>query len=179
MINYHLLGGLVESHEGCRVNRIVKIPMALLKLHTNNRIKLLFISVLVLFAGFYLRSLSTAAEQKPARNDERPNILLIMADDWSWPYAGAYGDSIVHTPGFDMLADQGILFTHAFCPAPSCTPSRLSLLTGQYPHRLNEGANHMSGFSRSYDVFFLSVVLQLLAEELPSFLQYFLAGQGY
>lgn len=76
-----------------------------------------------------------------------------MADDWAWPYAGAYGDSLVITRGFDRIAREGILFTHAFCPAPSCTPSRLSILTGQYPHRLNEGANHMVKFPKSYDVY--------------------------
>ena len=71
----------------------------------------------------------------------RPNILFCMADDWGWPHAGAYGDKVVKTPTFDRLAEEGILFEHAYVSSPSCTPSRNSVLTGQYHWRLGEGAN--------------------------------------
>ncbi|MDW8129406.1 MAG: sulfatase [Bryobacterales bacterium] len=73
--------------------------------------------------------------------DPRPNILLCIADDWAWPHASAYGDRVVRTPVFDRIARQGVLFTNAFCAAPSCTPSRAAILTGQAPHRLAEGGN--------------------------------------
>ena len=69
----------------------------------------------------------------------RPNILLAIADDWSWPHASAYGDPTVKTPVFDRVAREGALFTRAFAAAPSCTPSRAALLTGRYPHQLEEG----------------------------------------
>ena len=75
----------------------------------------------------------------------RPNILMVIADDWAWPHAGAYGDHVVKTPHFDRVAREGILFTHAFSAAPSCTPSRAAMLTGQAPHRLAEGGN-LHGF---------------------------------
>ncbi|RPI49263.1 MAG: heparan N-sulfatase [Acidobacteria bacterium] len=82
----------------------------------------------------------TAREQnKAAQATRRPNILLAIADDWSWPHAGAYGDPTVKTPVFDRIAREGALFTHAFAAAPSCTPSRAALLTGRYPHQLEEG----------------------------------------
>lgn len=68
------------------------------------------------------------------------NILFAIADDWSWPHAGAYGAPAVRTPVFDRLAREGMLFTHAFVAAPSCSPSRAAILTGQYPHRLAEGS---------------------------------------
>ena len=71
---------------------------------------------------------------------QRPNILVAIADDWSWLHAGAYGDPAVRTPTIDRLAREGMRFTHAFVAAPSCTPSRAALLTGQYPHRLDEGS---------------------------------------
>jgi arylsulfatase A-like enzyme len=71
---------------------------------------------------------------------QRPNILVAIADDWSWLHAGAYGDPAVRTPTIDRLAREGTRFTHAFVAAPSCTPSRAALLTGQYPHRLDEGS---------------------------------------
>ncbi|MFN7937677.1 MAG: sulfatase [Bryobacteraceae bacterium] len=61
----------------------------------------------------------------------RPNILLIVADDMSYPHAGAYGDRVVETPGFDKLAKEGVLFHNSFCAAPSCTPSRTAILSGK------------------------------------------------
>jgi len=72
---------------------------------------------------------------------KRPNILFAIADDWGWPHAGAYGDPVVRTPVFDRLAEQGVLFANAFVTSPSCTPSRGSILTGQWHWRLEENAN--------------------------------------
>ncbi len=72
--------------------------------------------------------------------DKRPNILYCLADDWSWPHAGVYGDRVVRTPSFDRVAREGMRFSHCFSAASSCTPSRAAMLTGQYPHRLEEGS---------------------------------------
>ncbi|MFI4862057.1 MAG: sulfatase-like hydrolase/transferase, partial [Phycisphaerales bacterium JB063] len=72
---------------------------------------------------------------------DRPNILLIIADDWGWPHAGAYGDTAIHTPAFDRIASEGVLFNRAFVASPSCTPSRNAILTGQDIWRLGVGAN--------------------------------------
>jgi arylsulfatase A-like enzyme len=80
-------------------------------------------------------ALSSSAQSPP----RRPNILLAIADDWSWPHAGAYGDPTVKTPVFDRVAREGALFPRAFAAAPSCTPSRAGLLTGRHPHQLEEG----------------------------------------
>jgi N-sulfoglucosamine sulfohydrolase len=88
---------------------------------------------------------SLAAEKQAPGKVSRPNILFCLADDWSWPHAGVYGDPVVKTPAFDRVASEGFLFTHAFSAAPSCTPSRASILTGQAPHRLQEGGN-LHGF---------------------------------
>src|SRR5688572_17189038 len=74
-----------------------------------------------------------------------PNILFIIADDWSHPHAGAYGDRTVATPAFDRVAREGALFVNAFTAAPTCTPSRAAILTGQAIHRLAEGGN-LHGF---------------------------------
>lgn len=81
---------------------------------------------------------------------ERPNILVLIADDWSYPHAGAYADPIVRTPTFDWLAENGLLFSNAYCAAPSCSPSRAALLTGRYPHQLDEGGNLWSEFPARY-----------------------------
>lgn len=75
-----------------------------------------------------------------AAND-RPNILFIIADDWSFPHASIHGDKVVKTPNFDKVAREGVLFTNSHCAAPTCTASRGGVLTGQAIHRLDEGAN--------------------------------------
>lgn len=75
-----------------------------------------------------------------ARTTARPNIVVAIADDWSWMHAGAYGDPAVRTPNIDRLAREGLRYAHAYVAAPSCSPSRAALLTGQYPHRLEEGS---------------------------------------
>ena len=84
---------------------------------------------------------------------QRPNILLVIADDWSYPHAGAYGDRSVATPAFDRIAREGALFTHAFTAAPSCTPSRAALLTGQPVHRLAEGGNLWGFLPARFEVY--------------------------
>ncbi len=71
----------------------------------------------------------------------RPNIVLLLGDNWAYPHAGAYGDKSARTPVFDSLARDGMLFTHAFSPNPSCSPARSMLLTGQDTHRLGAAAN--------------------------------------
>ncbi len=75
-----------------------------------------------------------------------PNILVAFADDWG-KYASAYADrtagsvnEIVRTPHFDRIAREGALFHNAFVTAPSCTPCRSSLLSGQYFWRTGRGA---------------------------------------
>lgn len=61
----------------------------------------------------------------------KPNIVWIMAEDISTELA-CYGHPAVKTPNLDHLAGQGIRYTHAFCTAPSCTPSRNAMMTGVY-----------------------------------------------
>lgn len=85
--------------------------------------------------------------------DNRPNILYCLADDWSWPHAGVYGDKIVKTPNFDRIAAHGILFTQAHSAAPSCTPSRAAMLTGRAVHQLEEGANLHGFLPRKFPVY--------------------------
>ncbi len=76
-----------------------------------------------------------------AASKTRPNILLMLADNWASPHASVYRDPVIRTPTFDRLAREGVVFTHAFAPDPSCSPSRSLLLTGQEPHRLGEAAS--------------------------------------
>ena len=65
---------------------------------------------------------------------ERPNILLIHVDQHRIDCLGAYGNPDVKTPHVDELARDGVRYANSFCVYPVCTPSRYSLLSGQYVH---------------------------------------------
>jgi len=84
---------------------------------------------------------------------KRPNILFCLADDWSWPHASIAGDKVVKTPTFDRVAREGVLFENAFVTAPSCTPSRGSIVTGQWHWRLEEGGNLWSTLPAKFAVY--------------------------
>lgn len=87
----------------------------------------------ILFLAFFLSAFSLS------HSSEKPNVLFLFADDWG-RYASAYAESdlpngineVVRTPNFDQLAKEGVLFRNAHVSAPSCTPCRSSLLTGQH-----------------------------------------------
>jgi arylsulfatase A-like enzyme len=87
------------------------------------------------------------------KGKEKPNIVFFMADDWSWPHAGALGDPVVQTPNFDHIGREGVLFENAFVSTPSCTPSRLSILTGQHHWRLKEGDSLGGSLREEFDVY--------------------------
>ena len=68
------------------------------------------------------------------KSDQKPDILIILSDQHSASITGCYGDPVVKTPNIDRLAAEGALFEQAYCPLPVCAPSRMSLMTGRYPH---------------------------------------------
>ena len=87
------------------------------------------------------------------RTGDRPNILFCIADDWSWPDASIAGARVVKTPTFDRVAREGVLFENAYVSAPSCTPSRGAILTGQWHWRLEEGCDLWSTLPAKFAVY--------------------------
>ncbi|KAA5545300.1 sulfatase [Roseiconus nitratireducens] len=85
-----------------------------------------------------------------ARAETRPNILLAIADDWSYGHAGAYDCPWVSTPAFDRVAREGLLFRNAFTPNAKCAPSRAIILTGRYSWQLEQAGNHMCYFPAKF-----------------------------
>lgn len=64
---------------------------------------------------------------------DTPNFLILIADDAGMDF-GCYGNQNIKTPHIDQLASSGMLFENAFLTSPQCSPSRISILTGKYPH---------------------------------------------
>lgn len=85
------------------------------------------IRLLSLSCLFALATVSNAAE--------KPNIIVIMADDLGYGDISCYGATALETPAIDRLAKEGVRFTSGYCSASTCTPTRFSLLTGTYAFR--------------------------------------------
>ena len=107
-------------------------------------------------AGLYLPC--WAYGSSPA-DDKRPNVLLFITDDESWLERSAYGWSTLPTPHFDRVARQGVLFTNGFTSAPSCAPSRASILTGRNFWEPKQGAFIQAWLPKEFPV-----LPQLLAD---------------
>jgi len=103
-----------------------------------------------LVPGLLLSAFAPLLAADPA---PKPNVLFCIADDWSYPHASIYGDKVVRTPHFDRVAREGALFQRAWCAAPSCTPSRGAMLTGRWPHQLEEGGNLWSTLPAKFKVY--------------------------
>ena len=99
--------------------------------------------ILIMFAGCSKKTTET----------ERPNILFCIADDQSFPHAGAYGCDWVKTPSFDRIAQQGILFNRAFTPNAKCAPSRSCIVTGRNSWQLEAAANHWCYFPPKFKTY--------------------------
>src|SRR5262245_11648169 len=78
-------------------------------------------------AGCSAAPLPSSAPPRP------PNIVFIVVDDMRWDEMGVAGHPVLETPNMDRLAREGMRFLNAFATTPLCSPSRASLLTGQYP----------------------------------------------
>ena len=73
------------------------------------------------------------------KNNSRPNIIYMMADDLGYADLSCYGRKDYQTPNLDKLCAQGVKFMNAYAAAPVCTPSRVAFMTGRYPAKLTVG----------------------------------------
>ena len=89
---------------------------------------------LVLSGVVFLAAWIGTAHQATADEPDRPNIIFIMVDDLGKEWIGCYGGEETKTPNIDALAKAGMRF-HNVYSMPQCTPTRATLLTGQYPFR--------------------------------------------
>jgi arylsulfatase A-like enzyme len=86
------------------------------------------------FSILYFLTLSSCSVQENSKEQEKPNVLLIICDDLNDSVEGMGGHPQAITPSLSRLAQEGIWFTNAHSANPICGPSRASFLTGIYPH---------------------------------------------
>lgn len=77
-------------------------------------------------------------------DDIPPNILVLIADDAGYRDFGCYSNDAINTPNIDLLAKEGLKFNNAFLTIAQCSPSRISILSGLYPHSTGAEDLHMS-----------------------------------
>lgn len=70
-----------------------------------------------------------------AGEDTKPNVVIVLADDFGWGDPSCYGGTLAETPNLDRMARAGVRFTQFYVAAPICSPSRCGLITGQFPAR--------------------------------------------
>lgn len=111
-------------------------------------------------AGVPAAALAASSAQGQPAAAGRPNIVLVISDQFRWDCVGAMGLNPMNlTPNLDAMASRGVLFRSAFCNQPVCAPARGSIFTGQYPSRhgvwkngiaLPENANTLAKSLRSH-----------------------------
>jgi arylsulfatase A-like enzyme len=90
--------------------------------------------ITLVFACLILTSLAALCAANPAASAEpKPNVLLILSDDHSYPHLGCYGNKDVRTPNLDKFAAEGMRFDRAYVSSPQCVPSRATIFTGRSP----------------------------------------------
>jgi len=96
----------------------------------------------LLLLALFFANLLQAGDQQESRaassqhtQSSPPNIIFIFADDLGWGDLSRYGNTRIETPELDQLANEGTLYTHFYVPGSVCSPTRVGIMTGQYPAR--------------------------------------------
>lgn len=103
-------------------------------------------TIILLVSVFLLGAVTEAA-----KNENAPNIIIILADDAGYSDFGFMGSKDIQTPNLDRLAKDGVLFTQNYVSASVCSPSRAGLLTGKYQQRFGHECNLEPEQPRAFD----------------------------
>jgi arylsulfatase A-like enzyme len=155
----------------------------------SNRREFLKNTSALIAGGFF--GLTASKLVSKGRVTSRPNILFIMADDHCARAIGVYGSRLAKlnpTPNLDRFARKGMLFENVFCTNSICTPSRASILTGQYSHRNGvydlydslSGEKHYLPKEMQKAGYTTAVIGKWHLKESPGYFDYYsvIAGQG-
>jgi len=121
-----------------------------------------FLLLLTLFTSYLLPF--TSALAAPA---DKLNIVFVLVDDMGWTDLGCCGSSYYQTPNIDRLASQGMRFTDAYAACTVCSPTRASVMTGQYPARLHI-TDWIAGHKRPFAKLSVPDGTMRLAPEIPN-----------
>lgn len=91
--------------------------------------------ILCLFVSAFLLLSCVEAQSQEARSQGKPNVLIIFIDDMGYGDLSCYGNTQIQTKNIDALAQSGTCFRQFYANSPVCSPSRVAMLTGQYPAR--------------------------------------------
>jgi arylsulfatase A-like enzyme len=91
------------------------------------------IQKIILSIGLFSFSILLCSADIQKKSKSGPNFLIFVADDAGMDF-GCYGNPYIRTPNIDKLAESGLLFENTFLTSPQCSPSRISILSGLYPH---------------------------------------------
>jgi arylsulfatase A-like enzyme len=92
--------------------------------------------MLARFVSFFFL-LTLLASPRVAFAIDKPNVVLILADDLGWTDLACFGSDFYETPHIDRLARDGMKFMQSYSACTVCSPTRAALLTGKYPARLH------------------------------------------
>lgn len=115
---------------------------------------------LFLLTSYFLPIISSLASPPP-------NIIFVLVDDMGWTDLGCFGSTYYETPNIDRLASQGMRFTAAYASCTVCSPTRASVLTGQYPARLHI-TDWIAGHKRPYAKLSIPDWTMQLSTEIPN-----------
>ncbi|MBU2997990.1 sulfatase-like hydrolase/transferase [Cellulophaga baltica] len=87
----------------------------------------------ILLVSFFVTNVFTSCV---AQKQDKPNIIIIMADDMGYGDLSCYGSTLISTPNLDKMASEGIKFTDFHSNGPVCSPTRAAILTGKYQQRV-------------------------------------------
>ena len=116
----------------------------------------------IVTASLALAASSFAAQKPLVASPSNPNIIFIYGDDIGYGDFSCYGGE-VDTAAIDTLAEEGVRFTSGYCTAATCTPSRYSLLTGEYAFRNNVARIYDKACGRTPRIFLPNIHFPLLA----------------
>jgi len=108
-----------------------------------------YLSVLSIF--LFSTVVLSCQDSSDSINEERPNVVVILADDMGWGDPGSYNiNSKIPTPNIDRLAQEGMKFTDAHSPSSVCTPTRYGILMGRYAWRTHMEFGVTQGYSKLF-----------------------------
>lgn len=113
-----------------------------------------------------------------SQDKPKPNIVFIMADDLGWADLSSYGNRFNESPNIDQLAREGVRFTNAYAAGAVCSPTRASIMSGQYPARVGI-IDFIPGHWRTYEKMIVPVNrTQYLPDEITTIAE-LLKENGY